>query len=261
MTYHPHARQISYLAQGDHTEDLTGESYGGQTPYWRYLTAVDVLSTDTRGAVVFLGDSLTDGITSTVGANRRWPDVLADRLVTEQGGLRYGILNEGISGNRVLLSGSGRPSANQSGLIRLDRDVLSRTGVRTVVVALGVNDILRTRQTDPDVIVGGLKELTARAHAQGLHVVGATLMPFGGHRTTTPALNAVRLQVNERIRAGGIFDEVVDFDRALRDPAVPDRLLPRYDSGDHLHPSDDGYAAMANAFDLGHLEASAPTEL
>ncbi|MEV6791732.1 SGNH/GDSL hydrolase family protein [Streptomyces sp. NPDC051320] len=240
VTYHPHARQISYVT----TNGATVES-----PYWRYVTALDVHTRQARGAVVALGDSITDGITSTTGANHRWTDGLAERLDG-----RYGVLNEGISGNRVLLPGIG-----QSGLTRFDRDVLGRSGARTVIIDLGVNDILRLpHQLDAQQITDGLRELAQRARARGLHVVGSTLTPFGGHPGVTPQLEAAREQVNATIRAGGIFDTVVDFDKALRDPYAPGRLLPRYDSGDHLHPSDAGYRAMAAVIDLGSLSRSAP---
>ncbi|MER6471020.1 SGNH/GDSL hydrolase family protein [Streptomyces collinus] len=266
VTYHPHAQQVSYVAQGDRTEDATGTPYTERTPYWRYVTALDVLSNEARGTVVVFGDSITDGITSTVGANRRWTDVLAGRLRTavERGdGLpRYGVVNEGISGNQVLADGLGRPAENQSGLGRFGRDALSRTNAKVVVIDLGINDILRNpRLADPDKIVEGLRTLVRQAHARGLKVVGATLMPFEGHRGWTPAREAVRRQVNTRIRAGGVYDSVVDFDMSLRDPYDPRRLRPEYDSGDHLHPSDLGFARMGDVFDLTTLKGAAQTEL
>ncbi|MGP4003858.1 SGNH/GDSL hydrolase family protein [Streptomyces sp. 8N706] len=262
VTYHPHARQTSYLARGDRAEDPAGTAFTEQTPSWRYLTGVDVLTSKASGAVVTLGDSITDGITSTAGTNRRWPDFLAARLRTEPGAPRYGVLNQGISGNRVLTDGNRFPPDNPSALNRVERDVLAGTGVKAVVVELGVNDILRTpHETDPEKISDGLRRLVQQMHARGLRVIGGTLMPFGGHRGFTPQLNAVREQVNAEIRAGRVFDEVVDFDEALRDPAAPQRLLPRYDSGDHLHPSDAGYAAMARALVLEHLKGSAPASL
>lgn len=266
VTYHPHARQISYLADGDLTEDVTGTGYTEQSPYWRYLTALDVLSNESDGTVVAFGDSLTDGITSTLNANHRWPDMLTARLRTaiESGRdlPRYSVVNEGISGNQILANGLGRPADNQSGLGRFSRDVLSHSNVKVVVIDLGVNDILRNpRLADPDKIVAGLRALVRQAHARGIKVVGATLMPFQGHRGYTPARENVRRQVNAVIRAGTVFDQVVDFDQALRDPFDPRRLKPEYDSGDHLHPSDKGYARMAAVFDLNSLKGSAPAEL
>ncbi|WP_431044206.1 SGNH/GDSL hydrolase family protein [Streptomyces sp. P1-3] len=262
VTYHPHARQTSYLAHGDHTEDSNGVAYTQQSPYWRYVTAVDVWSKEAQGAVAVLGDSITDGITSTAGANRRWTDFLANRLRDEPGAPRYGVLNQGISGNRVLTDGTRFPPNNPSGLSRFERDVLRRTGVKAVVIELGVNDILRNpHETDAEQIVAGLRRLTQQAHQSGLRVIGATLTPFHGHRGFTPALNAVRERVNQQIRAGKVFDAVVDFDGALRDPAAPQRLRPKYDSGDHLHPSDAGYRAMAQALDLDQLKGTAAAAL
>ncbi|MBB5795025.1 SGNH/GDSL hydrolase family protein [Streptomyces caelestis] len=266
VTYHPRARQISYVAQGDHVADATGAPYTEQSMYWRYLTALDVLSNESEGTVVVLGDSLTDGITSTVGANNRWTDVLSDRLRAEIAAgrdlPRYSVVNQGISGNRVLTDGLGRPADNPSGLNRFARDVLERTNVKVVVIDLGVNDILRNpRLADPEAILGGLRTMVGQAHARGLKVVGATLMPFGGHRGYSDGRETVRQQINAEIRAGRVFDAVADFDKALRDPYDPRRLRADYDSGDHLHPSDKGYARMAEAFDLESLKGSAPAEL
>ncbi|AZP18125.1 SGNH/GDSL hydrolase family protein [Streptomyces aquilus] len=266
VTYHPHARQISYVADGDLTEDTTGTGYAEETPYWRYLTALDVLSNESDGTVVVLGDSLTDGITSTEGANHRWTDVLSQRLRTAvEAGRdlpRYSVVNQGISGNQVLASGLGRPADNQSGLGRFGRDVLSRTNVKVVVVDLGINDILRNpRLADPEKVLGGLRTLVRQAHARGIKVVGATLMPFQGHRGYSDAREGVRQQINAAIRDGKVYDAVVDFDEALRDPYNPRRLRSDYDSGDHLHPSDKGYARMAEVFDLEDLKGAAPAEL
>ncbi|MEZ3178314.1 SGNH/GDSL hydrolase family protein [Streptomyces pimonensis] len=263
VTHHPHARQTSYVAEGEHTRDATGTAYTARSGAWRYVTALDVLSNESDGTVVVLGDSLTDGFTSTTGANNRWPDVLSDRLRSAVGAgrdvPRYSVVNEGISGNQVLTDGPGRPAGNPSGLNRFERDVLGRTNVKVVVVALGVNDILRHPGTaDPDAIVAGLNELVERAHGRGLKVVGATLMPFGGHRGYTEAREAVRQAINSEVRAGRVFDAVVDFDRALRDPYDPRRLRSDYDSGDHLHPSDRGYTRMAEEFDLDDLKGGTP---
>ncbi|GAA3769960.1 SGNH/GDSL hydrolase family protein [Streptomyces phyllanthi] len=265
VTYHPQARQTSYTAEGDQTEDITGEPYTTQTTYWRYLTALDVLSNESEGTVVMLGDSLTDGVTSTVGANRRWPDVLSQRLhaAAASGDVpRYSVVNQGISGNQILADGLGRPAENPSALSRFQRDVIGRTGVKAVVIDLGVNDILRNPgRADPEAIVEGLRRLVSQAHARGLRVVGATLMPFQGHRGYRDDREAVRQAVNAEIRSGRVFDAVVDFDKALRDPYNPRRLRSDYDSGDHLHPSDKGYARMAEVFDLASLKGSAPAEL
>ncbi|MFJ4584388.1 GDSL-type esterase/lipase family protein [Streptomyces echinatus] len=266
VTYHPHAQQTSYVATGDRTEDATGTPYTQQTPYWRYLTALDVLGNEAVGTVVAFGDSITDGVTSTTGTNRRWPDVLSGRLrgALESGERlpRYSVVNEGISGNQVLVGGPGRPAENQSGLDRFDRDVLSRPNAKAVVIALGINDILRNPGlADPDRVVTGLRTLVRQAHGHGLKVIGATLMPFKGHPRYTPEREAVRQRINEEIRDGGVYDAVVDFDKALKDPYDPRRLRPEYDCGDHLHPSDLGYRTMAKTFDLSTLNNTGQAEL
>ncbi|WP_053913948.1 SGNH/GDSL hydrolase family protein [Streptomyces sp. TP-A0875] len=266
VTYHPFARQTSYLADGDHTEDPTAAPYGQHTPYWRYLTALDVLSNEAVGTVVAFGDSITDGYASTVDANHRWPDHLAQRLRTaaEAGAdvPRYSVVNQGISGNRVLTSRSGRPADNPSGVSRFPRDVLGRTNVKAVVIALGVNDILNSPElADRDGVLEGLRTMVDLAHARGLKVVGATVTPFGGHGGYTAARETMRQEINARIRSGKVFDEVVDFDKALRDPYDPRRLRADYDCGDHLHPNDRGYERMAEVLDLRSLKGAAPARL
>ncbi|MFB7184202.1 SGNH/GDSL hydrolase family protein [Streptomyces sp. NPDC056230] len=240
VTIHPGTHQTSYV------EDERGT---WRTTDWRYLTAVDVHNETAAGTIAVIGDSLTAGTGSTLDANSRWPDLLADRLHD-----RYAVANAGIAGNRILRDGSGvRASA------RFDRDVLDVAGVRTVVIALGINDVQQSPQeTDPRRIADALRSLTRRAHAHGLRVVGATLMPYEGFRTWTPAQNTVREQVNDLIRAGGVFDSVIDFDKAARDPYRTSRLLPSYDSGDHLHLNDTGYRRLGSLVDLAALRHGQP---
>lgn len=239
VTFHPNSHQTSYLADARGT---------WRTTDWRYLTAVDVRNDTTPGTIVVIGDSLAAGSGSTTDANTRWPDLLSDRL---RG--RYGVANQGIAGNRLLADG---PYAlgGPSGTSRFERDVLSVAGAKTVIIALGINDVQQAPQEpDPQRIVAGFRALTAQAHARGLRVVGATLTPYEGYPTWTPERNAVRLAVNEQIRAGGVFDAYVDFDRAVRDPYAPNRLLTAYDSGDRLHLTDAGYRALADLIDTGTL--------
>jgi lysophospholipase L1-like esterase len=256
VTYHTHAQQTSYLAVGDRTEDTAGAAYTEPTSAWRYVTAVDVLNQRAKGTIVAFGDSITDGVGSSKNKDLRWPDQLARRL-RDSG---YGVVNTGIGGNQILLDGS-LTRSGPSGLDRFRRDVLDRSGVKVVIIDLGVNDLLRGRQTHANKITAGLKELTRQAHARGLRVVGTTLTPFGAHLGYSATQESVRERVNRQILAGGIFDQVVDFDKAVRDPYAPKRLLPEYDSGDGLHPSDAGYAAMARVFDLRTLESKAKAEL
>ncbi|MFJ4922148.1 SGNH/GDSL hydrolase family protein [Streptomyces sp. NPDC088725] len=255
-TYHTHAQQTSYFAEGDRTEELGSTAYTEPTTAWRYVTAVDVLNQKAKGTVVAFGDSITDGVGSTKDKDNRWPDVFARRVA----GLQYGVVNEGIGGNQVLVDAVDTKNG-ASGINRFRRDVLDRAGAKTVVIDLGVNDILRGRQTDPSRITAGLKALTRQAHARGLRVIGSTLTPFGAHRGYTGVQESVREQVNAQIRAGGIYDAVVDFDKALRDPYAPTRLRPVYDSGDGLHPSDAGYTAMARTLNLNLLGDRTPATL
>ncbi|QMV20570.1 SGNH/GDSL hydrolase family protein [Streptomyces sp. SCUT-3] len=264
LTHHPHALRTSYSARGDRAADPSGRAFTGRSSSWRLLAGVEVWTARAEGAVVALGDSLTDGIGSTPEANRRWTDVLARRLLSQRQGPRWGVLNQGIAGNRVLPRGTGpAPVTNPSGTERLERDVLHEAGARVVVVELGLNDILipppENRPPDARRIVAGLRALTERARGEGLRVVGSTLTPFGGSRAWNPRLEEVRQEVNRQIRAGRVFDAVVDFDRALRDPSHPSRLLRAHDSGDRVHPGDSGHRAMADAVAaaLGLLPAAA----
>ncbi|WP_077801206.1 SGNH/GDSL hydrolase family protein [Streptomyces sp. JHA26] len=266
VTYHPQALQTSYVAEGDRTEDVTATAYTGRTSYWRYVTALDVLSHEAVGTVVALGDSITDGAHSTMDANHRWPDILAQRLRAAAGAgrnvPRYSVVNQGISSNRLLTHGPGTPPVNPSTLSRFPRDVLGRPNVKVVVVAIGVNDILHSPElADRDAILTGLRTLVAMAHAHGLKVVGATVMPFGGYGGYTDARENMRQEINEEIREGRIFDALVDFDAALRDPYDPRRLRTEYDCGDHLHPNDRGYARMATEVDLNALRNTTPALL
>ncbi|GCD37411.1 SGNH hydrolase [Streptomyces chrestomyceticus JCM 4735] len=258
VTYHPHARQTSYLARGDRAADTAGGAYTRKVTAWRYLTGVDVLGPHTDGAVVAVGDSITDGNTSTPDANHRWPDFLAARLRTEPGAPRYGVLNQGISGNRLLTDSSRwSVSGGPSVLSRLERDVLSRAGVRAVVVEIGLNDLFKSpRRLDAEKLADGMREIVRRAAERDIQVIGSTLTPFGGHRGYRPELDTVRQALNAKIRAGEVYGQYADFDKALRDPHHPLRLRPVYDSGDHLHPSDAGYRAMADAVDLRQLKGA-----
>jgi len=250
MSYHPIALQRSFFVSGADVADATAESAFPAVTFVRhFVSGLDV--SGPPGAIVAFGDSITDGYRSSEDVNRRWPDVLAARLRRGPVSRRFGVLNAGIGGNRVLLDGG---THGQSAVRRLDRDVLSRSGVRTVILLEGINDIQQSpHQLDPTKITAGLAGLAARSRAHGLRVIGGTLTPFRGCVCYSAREETTRQAVNAWIRGSGTFDAVVDFDAALRDPADPRRMLPAYDSGDHLHPGDAGYEAMGNAVDLSVL--------
>ncbi|MEU3986044.1 SGNH/GDSL hydrolase family protein [Streptomyces sp. NPDC026672] len=253
-TGHGMAMQTSYVTQGDHTAEESGAAWTGTTGSWAYLDAVSVRPQRTgTAAVVALGDSITDGWQSTSDLDRRWPDYLARRLQSADTDLK-GVANEGISGNKVLTDGAG-----QSALNRLDRDVLSQPGVRTVFVFEGVNDLKAHDGTTAQDLIAGYRKIAERAHAAGKCVVGATVAPFKGWSEWDPAAEAVRQEVNTFIRTSGEYDAVTDFDRVLRSPYDPERILPFFDGGDHLHPNDKGMQAMADAVDVDALDCTRGT--
>ncbi|TDV53569.1 SGNH/GDSL hydrolase family protein [Actinophytocola oryzae] len=248
VTYHDFAGQTSFFTRnGDFTGQESGEAFTERTAVWHYVSGVDVRSF-APGSVVTFGDSITDGVGSTSGANHRWPDLLSDRLHG-----RLGVLNAGIGGNRLLLDQPGS-AFGRNALARFADDVLSQGDVRTVILLEGVNDLQQEpHQTDPAMIISAYRQLIAQAHARGIRMIGATILPFKGWGAWNETLEAARVAVNDWIRTSGVFDGTVDFDAATRDPADPQRMLAAYDSGDHLHPNDAGYQAMADAVDLTKL--------
>ncbi|WP_254879117.1 SGNH/GDSL hydrolase family protein [Streptomyces sp. NA04227] len=253
---HQLAVQQSYLSEpGDHSAEHSGGAYTSTLSNWPLLAGVDVGGGP--GSVVVLGDSITDGERSTPGANRRWPDLLADRLRAQDEVPRYGVLNHGISANRITSDrypgdGISTDTGGVSALHRLDRDVLAQTSARTLVLFMGVNDI-RWGASSEQVTVG-MREIAERARARGLRVVGATVAPCQGEARCTAAVDTERQEINSWLRSGTAFDAVLDFDAVLRDPANPARIAPGYDSGDHLHPSEAGLAALADSVDLRLLQ-------
>jgi lysophospholipase L1-like esterase len=248
-----YARQTNYISPpGDFSAEAM-MPVGRITDDWLFVGGIDVLAPASAGGVVALGDSLTDANISTHDAFCRWPDQLARRLVARDG-RAMGVMNQGLGGNRILHDIRG-----DSGLRRFDRDVLAQPGVTHVIVVLGTND-LRNRWAKPEEevtaeqMIAGLKQMALRAHARGIKIIGGTLMPFENETflvgAWTPAREAVRQAVNAWVRDGGAFDAVIDFDRGVRDPEHPTRMLPIYDCGDHLHPSDAGYNRMGDIIDL-----------
>jgi lysophospholipase L1-like esterase len=253
-TSHPGARATSWIAKGDAIAamDLPGAT---GTDHWFQLSGIEVERCAAPNGIVAFGDSITDGYGVKPNTNARWTDGLARRL-----GGRAAVLNLGIGGNRLLLDGLG-PNA----LARFDRDVLGQAGAKHLIVLEGVNDIgvlTREQPASPTAhralvaeVTGAYAQMVARARAHGLTVHVATVMPFAGNAYYHPgaASEADRQAINAWIRAPGHVDRVIDFDRAMRDPAHPDRLRPDYDSGDGLHPSPVGYQAMAGVVRLDGL--------
>ena len=254
-TWHAAALATNYVSPPG---DFTGAAdmpVGHTVTSWFYLTDVEVKASKDTVAVVTFGDSITDGTRSTPDTNHRWPNLLAERLAQHHA--RLSVVDQGIAGNRILHDLIG-PNA----LARFDRDVLAQPGVGYVTVLLGINDIgdisrvitgqpgLAPQPVSADQIIAGHLQMIARAHQQGLKIVGCTLTPFEGAAYFTPEGETKRQAVNKFIRTAGAYDGVIDFDVTVRDPNHPTQLQPMYDSGDHLHPNDAGYKAMADAIDL-----------
>lgn len=260
---HTGAADTAYLSEpgsGDLTGAIGEGSFTGTFRYWPFLTGVDVLGGP--GAIVALGDSITDGTGATPDAGRRWTDVLSRRLAADPSVPHHGVLNQGIAGNHVMTDlyaggGAGASAGGVSVLNRLERDVLAQTGAHTVIVYAGVNDV--RAGTSAQAVAAGLGLVARRARGQGMRVVVATLAPCGGEPRCTGEADLRRRQVNDFIRdqgaEGGLFDAVWDVDAVLRDPDDTSRLRPEYDSGDHLHPGDAGLWAIAQSLDPEPLRA------
>ncbi|MBN9617175.1 MAG: SGNH/GDSL hydrolase family protein [Acidobacteriales bacterium] len=284
-TVHLRAFQTNYVSP--ETGDLSAEikfPVARTIASWPFLTGVDVAAMPHGATIIALGSSLTDGVGSTQDANRRWPDVLAERLQKAGGNkAELGILNEGIIGNRLLSDNRSPrqtggppplravfeqygPALGQAGLARFERDVLAQAGVKYVVVGLGVNDILfpgsfipQTERVTSQQLISGYRQIVTRAHKQEIRVIGTTIPPFEHAIWPAPFFDGfysvenekTRQEINMWIRSSGEFDGVIDFDKAVCDPNHPAQLLPAYDSGDHLHVNDAGNVAQANAISLG----------
>ena len=256
QTGHPGSRATSYVVHGTLVSAATLPN-ATKVDHWYQIAGVDVTTPADPVSIVALGDSITDGHASTTNGNDRWTDDLAERLQGSPTTSQIGVLNQGIGGNHLLVDGLG-PNA----LARFNRDVLAQTGVRYVIVLEGVNDLGGlTRLGEVPIaehealvahILAAYQQMILRAHAHGIEIIGGTITPYAGSDYYHPTARDEqdRDAVNAWIRASGHFDAVIDFDMVMRDPSHPDRLLPSYDSGDHLHPSPAGYRAMANAIPL-----------
>ena len=259
QTGHPGSRATSYLVHGDQVSasDLPDAK---KIDHWYQLAEVDVAAPPNAASIVALGDSITDGHGATTNGNDRWPDVLAERLQASPATRTLGVVNQGIGGNHLLTDGLG-PNV----LARFDRDILAQAGAKYVILLEGVNDLggltrlAEVSQQEHDALVGRIlaayEQIVLRAHARGIKIFGATILPYTGsdYYHPGPSSEADRQTINQWIRTPGHFDAVIDFDKVTRDPAHPDRLLPAYDSGDHLHPSPVGYRAMAEAIPLTYF--------
>jgi lysophospholipase L1-like esterase len=257
-TIHRDSWQTNYVSTAGNFAANTTFTLSRSFASWPFLSEVDV----DGGApcVVAIGDSITDGQGSTGNQNRRWPDYLARRVQSELGAAgRIGVVNRGIAGNRLLLDDPNALLAGRDVLERFDRDVLATPGIRAVIVAIGINDIVYASGTAlsemRDDLIAGYRQLIARAHARGIAVLGATLPPMVGFVYYTAAREAVRQATNSWLRSAKEFDALIDWDMVLRDPAYPTRLNPAYNSRDWLHPNDAGYQALANAVPLGELSS------
>lgn len=256
---HYGAQQTNYVAAGDLTSAATMPN-PTTVSSWVFLTGIDIAAPQAASTLVTFGDSITDGYASSDDANHRWPNFLAERLAKQSDAPAVGVLDEGIGGNRILHDSNQTPAFGVSALARYDRDVLAQPGLKYIVVLEGINDLghagpnlFPNEQVTADDIIAGLKQLIERAHENGVKIYGGTLTPFIG--TVFPgyysdAKEKLRKAVNDWIRTSHAFDAVIDFEKAVEDPANPGHMTPAYDSGDHLHPNDSGYKAMADAVDL-----------
>lgn len=259
--WHRVSNQLNYVSgPGDHTTDAGGAAFRTRLTQYVWVSELAVESESARASVAAIGDSITDGLRSSLNRNRRWPDALARRLAAD--GDSLGVVNLGISGNRLLSDSACYGTALQE---RFERDALSRSGVKAAILLIGINDINFAAMPphaglDCDhphtavtaaMLIDGYRRVIGVAHRRGVKVFGATLTPAA----LPVGREAIRLEVNRWIRGGGAFDGVIDFDQVLRDPAAPDILQHRYDSGDGIHPSDAGYAAMAEAVPIEWLRA------
>ena len=250
-TNHLTGLHTTYISkEGDFTS-AQGIAEATTRQSWYWLSGVDVLAPADSALIVAFGDSITDGATSTPDADRSWPSLLAQRLAANKATANVAIVNQGISGNRLLADGAG-----VSALARFDRDVLSQLGVKWLIILEGINDIGIGARGGPqgsvtaEDLITAHKQLIERAHLHGIRVIGATLTPYGGAAYYSDEGEAIRQALNQWIRSSKAYDAVVDFDAITQDSENPRQIRPAYNIRDHLHPNDAGYKAMADAVNL-----------
>ncbi len=248
LTGHPGSRTESFIS-ADSAVDVVSMPSAVRAEKWYVLSNIDIKTEAKASAVVTLGDSITDGRGSTTNQNNRWPDILAERLQKEEATTNVAVLNHGIGGNAAVFGGLG-PTA----FSRFNRDVLEASGVRYVIILIGVNDIGGSNSLAlADDLISVYKAFIEKARAKDILVYGGTILPFKGSGYYTPTREQIRQKVNDWVRTSGQFDAVLDFDLALRDPSDPEKLLNQYDSGDYLHPSAEGYRRMGESINLNHF--------
>jgi len=258
-TWHWDAQDTTYLSTaGNHVGDDSTANYpsSSNTSSWFFLAGLDVLSPTATGTVVAIGDSITDGYGSSSGTNTRWPDDLARRLNALAGGTPRGVVDAGIGANRVLTDADS--GTNPSLLKRFAHDALGQPGVKDVILLEGINDIGNNAGSGGSALTAQQLEsayqtIISQAHAQGVKIYGVTILPYQGSGFYSSNGESIREAVNQWIRTSGAFDAVIDMDAVMRSSTNPLALNPAYDSGDHLHPNDHGYQAMANTVDLNLL--------
>ncbi len=251
LTAHALSNQTNYVAANGNQTNALSLDDATETPAWPLLTAIDVIADESLSAIAMVGDSITDGWGSTASANQRWPNHFTRRLFADAAAPNFAVVNAGISGNRVTTEGNTLFGQNLQA--RFERDVLALSDVTHMVLMEGINDIGMSPSGNlisSAEVIAGYRQVIARAHARGIKVIAATLTPYEGAAYFTPEGESVRQEVNAFIRGGGEFDGVIDFEKAVQDPANPSRILPEF-TEDKLHPNDAGYKAMAEIVDIG----------
>lgn len=247
-SWHPRSIQTSFISSGNHAAESDASVFWKEEEAWFWLDGVDVIpDSSVDGAIAVVGSSIANGNYSTLNKNRRWPDFLANRFNEVNSEVKMSVLNAGVSANQLLNSPLEK---GEHVLARLNRDVFSQSGLKTVILHAGLNDIRHHPEYGAEKIVGRMREIINAAHEEGLKIYGATLTPFKGSGMYSAKGERTRQEVNSWIRTSEEFDGVIDFDKALRDPDEPEHFLSKYDSGDHLHPNDAGYEKMADSINL-----------